>query len=185
MFINMTVELTYGIVRVRVLLMHSKALLYDLEFLNNTSGKLYDLIQTVILWRNNWFEKKPDKQTIKKWIEQFYGVLSVFLKTMLQVKKLYLPKWANLSVAKNMRLVPSEKFGYTHEGMTLPAILGDLGKKYFNIQHRFNKFIFLLPITNNNYEIQKKRFEFQKQMKEYNTRYINHFSPLNSCLNVI
>jgi len=185
MFVSSTVELTYGIVKVRGLLMHAKALSYDLEFLNVSTGRLFDLIQSIILWRDQWFEKKPDKQTLKQWIQAFYAELTALLETTLQTVAFYLPDWANLRIASNVMLVPSEGFGYRHRGTRLPAILRGLGRRYFNIQHRFNKFSFLLPITSEDHHVQNARFEYQKKMKNYKTKYINHFSPLNSCLNVI
>lgn len=166
--------------------MHTKALLYDLEFLNITSSKLYDLIQTAILWRNNWFEEKPDKQTIKKWIEEFYEELRVFLKAMLQVKTFYLPKWANLRVAKNMRLVPSKNLSYTHKGITLPTFFGRLGTKYFNLQHRFKKFQFHVPIASRDIPVTlQEQFTFIKQMKTYNNGKLAYFMALASSLNIL
>lgn len=185
MFVSSTIELTYGIIKVRGLLMHAKALSYDLEFLNVLSGRLFELIQTIIIWRDQWFENIPDKHALKQWFHDFYTELTKYLEMTLRKKAVYLPDWANLRIARNITLVPSEKFDYMHKGITLPVIFGDLGRKYFNVQHRFNKFRFFLPIKNNGCEIQKARFEFQKHMKMYNIKNINHYSPLNSCLNVI
>jgi len=185
MFINTTVEYTYGIVRIRGLLVLTKALLYDLEFLNVSSGRLFDLIQTLVLWRDHWFEKKPDKQTLKIWIREFYEELIAFLKAMLQTKMLYLPEWANLRVARNMTLVPSKKFGYTHKGITLPTILGDLGRKYFNIQHRFNKFHFQIPITTSKIPCGLvKRFSFMRNIRRENDHNLPCFMPLTSSLDI-
>jgi len=185
MYINCTIEYTYGIVRMRGLLVLTKALLYDLEFLNVSSGRLFDLIQILILWRNQWFKEKPDKQDLKIWIREFYEELTAFLKTMLHTKTFYLPEWANLCVARNMTLVPSKKFGYTHKGITLPAILGGLGRKYFNVQHRFNTFRFRIPITISNVpDILLKRFEFAMKMKRANGEHLANFMPLTSSLNI-
>lgn len=186
MFINTTVERTYSIVRVRGLLVLTRALLYDLEFLNISSGRLFDLIQTVILWRDHWFEEKPHKQKLKIWIHEFYEELTTFLETMLHTKMLYLPKWANLRVARNMTLVPSKKFGYTHKGMTLPAGLGDLGRKYFNTQHRFNTFQFQIPITTSEIPCGLlKRFSFMRNIRKENDHDLPYFMPLTSSLNIL
>ncbi len=185
MFINTTVERTYSIVRVRGLLVLTRALLYDLEFLNISSGRFFDLIQTVILWRDHWFEEQPHKQKLKIWIHEFYEELTTFLETMLQTKMLYLPEWANLRVARNMTLVPSKKFGYTHKGMTLPAGLGDLGRKYFNTQHRFNTFQFQIPITTSEIPCGLlKRFSFMRNIRKENDHDLPYFMPLTSSLNI-
>lgn len=185
MFVSSTIELTYGIVKVRGLLMHAKALSYDLEFLNVSSGRLFDFIQTIIIWRDQWFNKKPDKQKLNKWIDGFYKELSEFLREILHTTKFYLPEWANLHVARNMTLVPSKKFGYTHKGITLPAILGDLGRKYFNIQHRFNKFHFRIPVATSDVPVVlHSRFTFAREMKRAYRETLPYFMPLTSSLNI-
>lgn len=185
MFVNLTVEFTYGIVRVRGLLLHTKALLLDLEFLNISDGKLFDLLNKILLWRNHWFDERPDKLMLSTWIQEFYKELSEFLSEILRTKSLYLPERATLSLAKNMNLVPARNFGYINKGITLPAILGDLGKKYFNVQHRLNHFTFEVPISSSPiYSAIKDRFRLLREMKRYRDRYILHFSPLASSLNV-
>lgn len=186
MFFNSTVEQTYGIVRVRGLLMHAKALSYDLEFLNVSSGGLFDLIQTIILWRNQWFEQIPEKQMLKQWFHEFYAELIALLELTLQNKAFYLPDWANLCVSRNVKLVPSEKVGYKHKGITLPAIFGDLGRKYFNVQHRFNIFEFHIPITASGIPDRLlERFLFTRNIKQENRQYLPNFMPLASSLNIL
>lgn len=185
-FISLTVELTYKIVKVRGLLLHTKALLYDLEFLGIFSGELYELTQKIVSWRNNWFEKKPGEQKLKSWIESFYAELTRFLKLNLRVRKFLLPEWANFHIARNMTLVPSESFRYIHKGIALPSIFGALGRKYFNIQHRFNKFMFYLPIESKKMPaILKERFLLLKEKKDLNRAKLPHFVPTSSGLNII
>ena len=97
-----------------------------------------------------------------------------------------MPEWTNLRSARNITLVPSKKFGYKHKGITLPAILGDLGKKYFNVQHRFNEFQFHVPITS--YDIPgilQEQFIFLKGMKAYSNIKFTHVMPLASSLNIL
>lgn len=186
MYISLTVKLTYGIFRIVGLLRHVNALRYDLQFLNISSGKLFDLIETLVSWRNNWFKNKPTTQMLKIWIDDFYKELSEFLREILHTTKFYLPEWANLCIAKNMTLVASKELGYTHRGMTLPTILGDLGKKYFNIQHRFNVFKFHIPITSQAIpRIIEERREFLKQVKDQNSIGLPHFMSTTTSLNIL
>lgn len=186
MYISLTVKLTYGIFRIVGLLRHVNALRYDLQFLNISSGKLFDLIETLVSWRNNWFKNKPTTQMLKIWIDGFYKELSEFLREILHTTKFYLPEWANLRIARNMTLVPSKKFGYTHKGITLPAILGDLGRKYFNIQHRFNKFHFRIPVATSDVPaILHSRFMFAREMKRANREAFPYFMPLTSSLSIL
>lgn len=185
MFINSTVEKTYGIARVRGLLVLAKALSYDLEFLQVTSGKLFDLIQTVILWRDKWFENQPDGATVREWFNQFHKELTAFLGTTLKKNSFFMPAWTNMSIAQNMSLTPSETVGYTHKGITLPAILGDLGRKYFNIQHRFNSFKFHIPITTSGIpDGLLRRFSHIKDIKAENALNLPHFMVPTSALHI-
>lgn len=59
MYMQLFIQKKYKILRVRDLLLHGKALIYDLEFLNISSGKLFLLVQKVIEWRKDWFNKTP------------------------------------------------------------------------------------------------------------------------------
>lgn len=186
MYISLTVKLTYGIFSIVGLLRQVKALRYDLQFLNISSGKLFDLIETLVSWRDNWFKNKPTTQMLKIWIDGFYKELAEFLREILHTTKFYLPRWANFRIARNIMLVPSEYFGYVHKGITLPCILGGLGQKYFNLQHRFNTFKFQLPITLQKIpDILEKRFEFIKEMKSQNSIKFPHFIPMTSDLNIL
>jgi hypothetical protein len=186
MYINATVERTYGIVKLRALLLQAKALLYDLEFLSIESGKLYDLIQTIVFWRDQWFENKPDKKKLGQWHDNFYEEFSNFLSTILQTKNFYVPERAHLSVARNMTLVQSNHLNYAHRGITLPSILSSFGRKYFNLQHRFNKFYFHIPLDSSKIPpILEKRFELFSKMKAYNSIRLPHFLSLITSLHIV
>jgi hypothetical protein len=186
MYINTTVERTYGIIKLRALFLQAKALLYDLELLNIESGTLFDLIQTIIFLRDKWFEHKSDKRILSQWHDNFYEEFSYFLKTLLQTKKLYVPERNPLSVARNMTFVPSNRLSYTHGGITLPSLLSSLGRKYFNLQHRFSKFYFHIPLDSSKMPcILEKRFEFISKMKAYNSVRLPHFLSLATSLHIV
>ena len=185
MFINCSVEYTYGIVRVRGLLVLVRALSYDLEFLNISSGRFFDLLQTIIGWRDRWFEAEPDKQTFREFFREFFKALKIFLKIELRTQTFYLPTKANVRITKNMTLEPSKSLGYSHTGARLPVALGGLGRKYYNVQHRFNTFCFHIPIATSDVPpILKNRFRFVEKMKRTNSRNLPYFMPLTSSLNI-
>jgi len=185
MFVNSTVELVYGIVRVRGILVLVKALSYDLEFLNVSSGRLFDLVQTIKDWRNSWFEGGPDKQTFRMWFLQFCAALKEFLEIELRERAFHLPELANVHIARNMVLEPSEAFCYTHAGLRLPAVFRGLGRKYFNVQHRFNAFRFRIPVATSEVPaFLQRRFAFVKEMNRTNRETLPYFMPLTSSLNI-
>lgn len=184
MYTSITVELTYQIVRIRTLLLHAKALIYDLEFLDVTNGVLFELLQKIVLWRDNWFKDKKSKRELTIWLKGFYKELTEFLKTVLNEKGFYLPEMCNHRISKNMTLVMSEKFGYSHRGFTLPSVFGGLGRRYFNIQHNWNNFLFYVPIkTPKDFDILARYFQFLSDIKNQNMIFLPNFLQLSSSLN--
>ena len=142
--------------------------------------------QVGIGWRDHWFKEKPDKKTIKKWFLEFCTELMTFLRVELSRQTFYLPEDANLCIARNMMIEPSKTFGYAHMGMRLPSFFGGLGKKYFNIQHRLNRFRFQIPVAvSNTPDVLKDRFVFARQMKHFKSESLPYFMPLYSSLNIL
>ena len=185
MLINMTIKYNYKIFNIRSLMLHVKALVYDLEFLNVTSGPLYDLVYKMVEWRTTWFENPPSKQQLSFWIREFNDALSFFLEKTLSYYRLYINHNSNIRLIRNVTISPSNRFYYTHRGLILPGIFGKLSKKYVNLQHRFNEFTFYVPTTHENIpDIIKRRFDFIRIMTCENKNNFTYFMPLFSHLNV-
>lgn len=185
MFINLSVARVYGIVSVRGLLLHVKAILKDLEFLDIPSGHLFELSQSMVHSRNDWFQNPLSEQQLVEWIRDFYNALTVFLRRMLSTCFLCIPEDADLSIARNIRLVPQNSVSCRHNGLKLPSILGRLGKRYVNVQHRFNEFEICLPIqTDKLPDIIVKRFQYIEEANTYNSQHIKHFIPVAYGLSV-
>jgi len=181
-YINLTISRMYGILGVRTLLLNMRAMLFDLQLLNVLSGRLYELLETLVEWRHNWFEIKPSTKQLTGWIHDCYQELHAFLKAFLQTEKFYLPEWGTLRISKNVTLVPSEEFYFNHLGIILPALLRFLGRKYFKIQRRSNHFYFHLPIQKGTVPpVLAKRFELEYRMVRFNCD--KDFMPLRSSLN--
>ena len=179
MFISMSVQYTYGITKVRGLALHTKAILYDLEFLNVKSGELYDLVHKMITWRNDWFKHPPSKSDLQSWIEDFYAIFTEFLKDILKKFKIFIPKSANFRVARNMVMVPSQRLGFSHEGVVMPRFLTFVGKKVFNLNNRTNRFEFKVPITlEETSNVVLERHRFIAQANTYNRKNLKYFLPV-------
>lgn len=175
-YINMTVERCYGIVKVRGLFLHIKALLYDLDFLGIGAGTLRDLLSEAIHWRTQWFSQQVASATLLAWHARFYRELHGFLGEALARTPLYIPSRASLRVARNIEVRRSGELGYVHAGVTLPAMFAGLGRKYFNIQHRFNRFIFSVPYETDNLPAAvRRRYELIVAVKNYNARHLPFF----------
>jgi hypothetical protein len=179
MYINMTVERTYGILRVRGVLLHARALVYDLDSLGVTSGRLHDLAAQALYWRQHWFERAPAAVEILEWHQALHQALQKWLEEFLPKYPLYLPEWADRNFARNMSLEPSTHFGHVRRGIRLPLALSGLGRRYFNLQHRINQFTFLVPSTDEALmPALSRRHEFISRVSEYNSRHLPSFIPV-------
>lgn len=189
-FIVFTIEKTYRIFKIRNFLLHAKAMQTDLEFLGTKENNLSDLINTVMGWRKNWFEKKPANEKITDFIISFHSALEKQLNHLLQTEKIYFSPGFNNRITKNTFLVNSTdeslKWNYKHQNFPLSLIRFFIGeKKFFNLNNRFYQFGFSIPIVQNNIPlILKKRHDFIKQNKEYNAEKIPYFIPTAYGLNV-
>ena len=182
MFIYMTIERTYGISKLRNLLLHAKAILYDLEFFQISSGPLYDHVNQLIEWRSTWFSKPPGAQTVATWITDFYQELRLFLEKRLSEYTFHYPNSEGGSIAANITITPGDSLRIHHSGWVFPATFARLGRKYFNLQHRFNQFDVFLPLTKNNLipDIVAHKFLFVQSMKDYNRVHLPYFMPTAS-----
>ena len=185
MFITMSIQHTYKVIKLRGLTLHTKALLYDLEFLNINSGQLFDLIQTMLGWRNDWFTNTPSEGELQLWIKNFYVALRDFLHSILQKLKVYMPPEANFRLARNIVMVPSPQLDYSHTGVVLPGFLTIVGNRIININNRCNRFEFQIPFTTTNISnTLMERYRIIKKMKVYNSRYLKYFLPVAYALSV-
>ena len=184
MYISTSIEKTYGILRLRSFMLHVKALLYDLEFLDIDSGKLHDQIIEVIEWRRTWFENPRSRADIRHFYSAFYNEFSHSLGEIMQDKRLVIPREAASPIQfhNNMQIVPADRLQVQHHGFTLPSMFYWLGKKYFNVQHRFNDFRFDVPCTREGDPILFERFSELRGMSEYNRKHLRNFMPMSSSL---
>ncbi|MCO5288614.1 MAG: hypothetical protein M9940_04255 [Bacteroidetes bacterium] len=184
MYIQLYVQKKYKTVRVRDLLLHGKALIYDLEFLNITEGKLYDLIKTVIEWRNEWFKKTPSDHQIIDWFENLYHELHNSFTTHPLFSEIYFPETKTYQLSKNISLkAGSPQFQVIQKGMIIPLLRYVKSKKAVRLQNRFCSFRFDVPMAKTDIPpIISERFRIEKQLNENGRKYLRHFLTMTSSL---
>ena len=177
-YINMTIELAYKIVKIRILLLHIKALAIDFSFLGLDVGSVFYRLQKVLEWRERWFEDSPSREVISEWLFPFYEDLYHILDQQLQTREFYLPYSSDQRIARNVRLENGENLKVSRSGFSLPAAFGGLGRKYFNIQHRINSFVVQTPYRSRNIpECIDLRFKTLSIMRKYNESHLPYFIP--------
>jgi len=183
-YITVHLQEEYGVIRMRDLLLHLKALQYDLEFLGITNGIISDGVAHVLQWRNNWFNVPPAKSYVVKWMNNFLPALNELADDVFQNHSLYLPPQQEYKIAKNIQLIPSSgKITMERKGMLLPVQLSGFGKKYFRLQNKLNNFRVQVPVrTDSIPPVLERKFQFEKKIVAYNKKFLPHFLPLTSSL---
>lgn len=184
MYISLSIQRTYRTFKIRELMLHARGLLYDLDLMGVSSGRLRQLIGEMIEWRKMWFETGPRADHLEDWIEDCYRELSGFLESALRKDMLFLPSWAALRISKNVTLSPSKSLSYAHRGFVLPSVLSRFAKKYSKFQRKLNQFTFFVPIERNAIpSIVMKRNEIEYSMVGFTRD--KHLMPLKSPMNYL
>jgi hypothetical protein len=185
MYVSSTVENTYGIVKLRSLMLQTKALLYDCQFLGITSGSLYEAIGKIVKRRETWFTASPEFDKVRAECRALFSALNGFLEDWFRENTLYVPPAPPYRMSRNIEVLTGRQLGYRHGGVRMPRALSFLGRKYFNLQHRFNHFRFELPLVSQSMPaIIEEQFVWQHRMRQTNRRFLPHFMPLSSSLNL-
>lgn len=184
MYANIIVQKEYSVLQIRSLLLHGKALNFDLEFLGVDAITLQESVNELLSIRKNWFKATDGKAQIELWFKQFVILFPEILDSILKVRGLYLPEIETKKIAKNISLHRGASLSHVRRGIVLPSFpVSLLGKKYFRLQNKFNSFEILLPVRENEPpEALTKYFAFQSKQKEYNKKHLPHFYPLASSL---
>jgi hypothetical protein len=181
----MTVERIYGITKLRSLLLQVKALLYDCEFLSITSGPFVDAVQSIVKVRERWFDSPSPPSELHAKCERLYTELARVLGNVTQAYPLFLLSRPPYTLSRNIEVTSGSALGFRHSGITLPAQLAFLGRRYFNLNHRLNRFSFHLPITAESapHSI-RNQFSWRLQMERTNRERFPHFMALCSSLSL-
>lgn len=180
-FIGLSIQIKYKVIKLRTFLQHVKAIRYDLEFLEITTGEFYDMVHNLCSWLDNWFEQPINLEEYIKWINKFHFELQAFLDEQTFENSFYIPKDAKLKYARNVRIESGESFGYRFKGFWLPKSLSSINKKTFNLNNRLNTFVFNIPYsTTPNDKILDARIKYYEEIVGHVSRFLPYFDPLIS-----
>ena len=180
MYINLTVQKSYKIIKLRSLFLHVKALIYDFEFLDINPEPLKTLVYQGINYRNSWFDGNVTPNDIKQWFNTFFIEFESFLNTLLKDYNFYSSE-NNFKVGPNITIRDFDKVEYNKIGIVFPDIF-NLNKKHVKLLNRFNYFDFKANMNLKVPEIIEEYFNYVERINCYNNLYLPHFMPLTSSL---
>jgi len=184
MFITLDTQKTLKIVKLRSFLLLAKAISLDLELLNISEGKLYDLVQKVFYFRSKWFSNQPKKMEIRTLILEFHKEITLLLEQLFKEEKFYLPL-KDIKLPGNFDIKRGDSFHHNHKGIVLPSPFKFLGKKYINLQYRLNQFQYFIPFElPEDGSVLKNRFEFTQYLVDKNRIQYPSFLPIMSSLSI-
>ena len=183
MYVNHLVERTFGVCKVRNLLLNAKALLYDVEFLQIKDERLVGLIQQVIDWRVRWFESRPTDCEIKYWHGEFWESLDAFLRLHFASNDFFLPSGIH-RIGRSIEIRQGNSFQGAYRGVTLPWMPARYARRLMSALHRVGKFTVQIP-----YEHGDKvpasianSFDYVRRARTHNERNLPAFMPLTTSL---
>jgi predicted nucleotidyltransferase len=177
-YIDFVVHKETGVIKLRPVLQHLKAIKYDLEYLNVSTGDFFDAIKQVIQWIDRWFDSPIPSDLLSDWIDYFYPIFHDFLESRLRMNTLYVPKNDYITYTDNIRIKFGNTITYEFLGFSLPRSISSLHKKIFNLNLRFNSFMFYFPFDNTYpHRIYEDRYLAFKNIRDYTKKYLPSFSP--------
>lgn len=185
MYIVTEFECSIRVCKIRSLLLHTKALNYDFEFLRVTGGELYDLVQQIVCWRNEWFTSRPSNNDIRHWRLKFRQSLFDFLSPLLGVRPLGVPWCGSVSYSRSIRMHPGPRLGFRSARIGAPRLIRMLPRTCIKVANRLSRFDVDIPIADRLSESLDRRYQVLRRLKSYNARYLPSFLPLASSLGVV
>ena len=183
MYVNIVVQKSYNVIKLRALFLHIKALPYDFEFLNIRPKKLIELVEKGVSLRNNWLDGNVTKSEVKTWFKQFFKSYQEFLVPLFNDYALY-ASYLNFKIAPNIEISNSKSLGFTKKGLVLPDPFNFLDKKYFNVLNRFNDFKIEVPLKTDAPKIVSEYFSYADEVADFNKKHLPYFMTLTSSLKV-
>lgn len=182
-YIDFSVQTTYRVFKLRSFLQHMKGLAFDMELLGMNDTPLHPLLDRMRTMITNWFEDTPSDQQIADWISTFSEIFPDLLEKVLSKHPLILPEGNRYTIAANMVLTASQKTGFTHSGWRLTPLLSIMGRTYFKLLHRTNRFQFTCPLRHESQGFLTERFRFLQRMKSYNREFLPRFMTMTPSIN--
>lgn len=184
MFVNVSVQKRFEIIKLRSLFLNIKALPYDFDFLGILDHPLLDLIYEGIDLRARWFDGVISEKAVIHWFSAFERDFSAFIEGLFQDYKLYTDSRA-FKIAPNISVTSRKTVKVTSRGVVVRNWLQIPEAKHIKILNRLNQFEFSVPMISADEDSLMKSFlEYNRSAVEYTSKYLPNFLPLTSSLDM-
>lgn len=186
MYLTLSVQKSLRVVKLRSLLLEAKAVKFDLDIFNYGSTRLLELVKQVIVWRGQWFDKRPDEKELSLFFEAFHTELEQFLNFLAKEHELFSLKGCH-SISKNIVL---EQGGQLEFIAKLPpfTFLKPLFKNrellWFKMINKLSSYKLRFPIGTSDKALLQERDDFFSQYLLDIQNSSPHFLALKSSLNL-
>jgi hypothetical protein len=181
MYINLTIQKKYNIIKLRSLLLHIKGIVYDFEFLSYFPTETSSLIDEGMHFRKHWFNNMFDEKIIINWFTRLYDNFEIMLGNLLQEKNIYFEQEKFIS-SKNISINKSNILSNTKKGFVFNFPLPISENNKFKLNNRLNSFVFHVPFSLKPDNIISEYFKFQKETFRYTKQFLPHYLPMVSSL---
>ncbi len=178
MFLVMTIEKEFHVVKVRNFLLTAKALILDLPPLNLEGHQfgLINLLEQIVHMRNQWFSEPVSNEQFRVIYNKLYDNLEQGLRHYFRYSFFEVPMEADLDLGSNVVINGGNQLNYQVNGFSLPSFVLVQSPRLYNLQRRLMQFNFYVPIKTDDIEpVIKSRFEFIAEANRYNHNYLPYF----------
>lgn len=172
-YVSLTLDLEYGILKLRNFLLHIKGIKLDLKLLNLEDKVLDSYVTEVINMRENWFNKRFSNKEITYLAYDLHRHLELFLGKYFSNRQIYFPRNYSGDLYRNIK-IENGSFSFKRKGKLYPKPLRLFvkSKKAYNLLNRLNHFSFKVPYcSDQNVEIENKIKYYQDYWKENQKNY--------------
>jgi len=184
LFIELSIQQKYGVIKLRSILQEIKGLRYDLQFLDIYNQDINKMMKEFLEMLDEWFTKPFEPKTFSIWLKRFSQEIQ---KTLLNLSeqniKLWLPEERAYPYGKNVVLSKGNDQTLKFQGLFLPSYFISKNKRIFNAHRRLNSFAMNINFTTEDQSgLFQQRMDNFKRYKEFNRTHFPHFGAMYSSL---
>ena len=178
-FISLSIELAYGVVKMRNLFLHAKALLYDCDYLAVAKGPFREAVENVVQHRSRWFGARMSKASLAVDVIELHKQLETTLQEKMCGTPFFLPIRATHRLARHIHFQKSATLKVARRGVRLPPFFGRCGRTYIRFLNQFNRFEVFFPFENVEIPIVIARsFQLRNEMNAWVRQACPKFMPM-------